>query len=407
MPLISITSIPWKKKKQKNFQQAHALFKEGKSKKKISQELKIRRPTIIEWLSRESYEDNRGWEKDKARKYTDNKVADRIIKLRERRIKKKKYFIGSDHLQMDYAKGHAKEIVPSKWFIEETIRDNKLQTRKPKKRKKGGAAYLLYPTESIRGLGYIHQSADFIGKKYIAGRSEPVNIFSTCYHAPIKIYQIQRILAEKSTYAIEFLEKFWLTYPLPDVFRIDNSLQFRGTASGKRAIGRFLILLLNLGITPLFGSPSKPWTNPHVEGHNRVFNEKVWNTNHFLSLEQIDTKCERFNQESKELFKFRYATLIVNNQNLFRYLEKNQKIDTDKLQSTKNKKIYFTRFAESLEKNHKAQIIIMNEDVCLPEKYTHQFVFVKWDLENEQLFIYSEYQKVKKLIKKQKFKINF
>lgn len=369
--------------------------------------MNVSRKTIREWLSAETYQDNRGWEKDKARKYIDDRVAERIVELRARRIKKKKYFIGSDYLQMDYAKGHSTEDIPSKWFIEETIRDNKLQTRKPKKRKKGGAEYLLYPTESIRNLGYIHQSADFIGKKYIAGKSEPVNIFSTCYHAPVKIYQIQRILAEKSTYAIEFLEKFWLIYPIPDVFRIDNGLQFRGTASGKRVIGKFLIFLLNLGITPLFGSPSKPWTNPHVEGHNRVFNEKVWNKNYFTSLKQIDTECKRFNQESKELFKFRYANLIVNNQNLFGYLEKNQKINTNKLRTTANKKIYFARFAELLEENHRAQIIIMNETVYLSEKYAHQFVFVEWDLEKERLFIYTEYKKIRKLIKKQKFKINF
>lgn len=385
----------------------HVLFKEGKSKKEISKELRISRPTIINWLAKKSYEDNRGWKKDKARKYTDNKITEQIVELREQRIEKKKYFIGSDYLQMDYAKEHSKKDIPSIWFIEETIRDNKLQTRKPKERRKGGSEYLLYPTESIRNLGYIHQSSDFIGKKYIAGKSEPINIFSTCYHAPVKIYQIQRILAEKSTYAIKFLEKFWLVYPIPDVFRIDNGLQFRGTASGKRAIGKFLIFLLNLGITPLFGSPSKPWTNPHVEGHNRVFNEKVWNKNHFISFEQIDTECERFNRESEELFKFRYANLIVNKQNLFRYLEKNQKINSDKLQSTANKKIYFTRFAESLEKNHRAQIIIMNETVYLPEKYAHQFMFVEWDLEKERLFIYSEYKKIRKLIKKTKFKINF
>ncbi len=163
---------------------------------------------------------------------------------------------------------------------------------------------------------------------------------------------------------------------------------------------------MNLGITPLFGSPSKPWTNPNIEGHNRVFNEKVWNTNHFVSLEQIDTECERFNKESEELFKFKYANLIVNNRNLFRYLEKNQKIETDKLQSTANKKIYFTRFAESLDESKKTQIIIMNETVFIPEKYTHQFVFAKWDLEKEQLSIYSEYQKVKTFIEKIKFKIN-
>lgn len=307
---------------------------------------------------------------------------------------------------MDYAKEYPASETPSKWFIAETIRKEKLQTRKTKKRKQGGAEYLLYPVESIRSLGYIHQSADFIGKKYIAGKSEPINIFSTCYHAPIKLYQIQRISAEKADYAVKALEKFWQIYPIPNVFRIDNGLQFRGTASGKRAIGKFLIFLLNLGITPLFGSPSKPWTNPHVEGHNRVFNEKVWGTNHFTSLNQIDAECKRFNKESEELFKFKYSNLIFNNRNIFRYLERKQKINAANLESTKNKKIYFTRFAESLDDSRNAQIVIMNENVSIPEKYVHQFVFVEWDLEKEQLFIYSEYRKIRNLIKKTKFKIN-
>lgn len=307
---------------------------------------------------------------------------------------------------MDYAKEYSGKDIPSKWFIAETIRSKKLQTRKHKQKRKGGSEYLLYPKESIRSLGYIHQSADFIGKKYIAGKSEPVNIFSTCYYAPVKIYQIRRIAAEKADYAIKMLEKFWQTYPIPNVFRIDNGLQFRGTANGKRAIGKFLIFLLNLGVTPLFGSPSKPWTNPYVEGHNRVFNEKVWNTNHFNSLSQIDAECKRFNKESEELFKFKYSNLIANNHNVFRYLGKGQKIETTKLKSTKNKKIYFTRFAESTDDSKETRIVIMNENISVPEKYAHQFVFVEWNLEKEQLLIYTEYQKIRKLIKKQKFKTN-
>jgi hypothetical protein len=326
--------------------------------------------------------------------------------LRTKRTDNKSYFIGGEYIGMDYAKKYSKDETPSQWFIAETIRQKKLQTRKPKKRVKGGSQYLLYPIESIKRLGYIHQSADFIGKKYIIGRSEPVNIFSTCYHAPIKIYQIERITAEKADYAIASLIKFWQIYPLPNVFRIDNGLQFRGTASGKRALGKFLLFLLNLGITPLFASPSKPWTNPNVEGHNRVFNEKVWGTNHFLSLSQIDIECQRFNKESRELFKFKYGNLIVNNRNIFRYLEKGQPINTATLESTKNKKICFTRFTESLDGVKKSQIIIMNEIVTLPEKYAHQFVFVEWNLETQQLCIYSEIQKVVKLIKTQKFQIN-
>ncbi len=80
---------------------------------------------------------------------------------------------------MDYAKQYPTDKLPSIWFIDKTIRQAGLQTKKPKKHKKGGSEYLLYPVQLIRNLGYVQQSADFIGKKYITGQSVPLNIFST------------------------------------------------------------------------------------------------------------------------------------------------------------------------------------------------------------------------------------
>lgn len=306
---------------------------------------------------------------------------------------------------MDYAKQYPQETIPTVWQIDQAVREAKLQTKKPRgKKKRGGSKYLLYPAECVRRLGYVQQSADFIGKKYIAGRSEPINIFSSSYYSPFKLYKIKRVLAEKTTYAIDELKEQWSHYPIPDVFRIDNGLQFRGAGSGKRAAGMFLRFLLNLGVAPLFGSPSKPWTNPHVEGHNRVFNEKVWGNNFFTNLEQIDRECERFNQESLELFKFRYSRLIFNGN--FNYLERNQEIITDKLITTKGKRIYFIRFLESPNKDDKASTIILNERICLPEKYNHQFVFVEWDIEKELLLFYSEFEKQISLIHQVQFRLN-
>jgi len=354
-------------------------------------------------LSQDEYQEKRGWKKDKARKYTDEKIAERICDLKKERVKTK-IFVGNSYVQMDYDKTYSDTDIPTKWFIGETIRKAELQTKKPKKKRKNSAQYLMFPTESIKRLGSMQQSADFIGKKYITGQSEPINIFSTSYYTPVKLYQIKRITAEKSTYAIQELIKLWQTYPIPNVFRIDNGLQFRGTARGKRCLGMFLKFLLNLGVIPIFGSPSKPWTNPHIEGHNRVFNEKVWNNNFFENVEQIDQECERFNQESIEYFKYQYSEFIFNGK--FDYLERDQKVETEKLITVKGKKIYFARFVESFEKETKAQIVVMNDTIEIPEKYCHQFVFVEWNLETEQLLIYSECKKVITLIKKVKFTIN-
>jgi len=327
------------------------------------------------------------------------------VELKRHRIEHS-YFVGDEHVQMDYAHHYPLDALPTIWFINKVVRQYKLQTRKPKPgRVSGGSEYLLFPKEAIRQLGFIQQSADFIGKKYISGRSEPINIFSTSYYLPFKLYQIVRVYAEKATYAIEQLQRQWSIYPIPHVLRLDNGLQFRGTASGKRALGLFVVFLLNENVTPLFGSPSKPWNNPHIEGHNRVFNEKVWRKNFFTSVEHIDKELIRFNEESLELFRYKYAQHLTKRHYRLYDLDKAQNT-VPTLKTRKHKKIYFVRFVESPEGKESAQINIMNETVLLPEQYTHQFVFVEWDLYREHLSIYSEQRRIYTCIHKISFKIN-
>jgi len=260
----------------------HSLHNQEFSNAAVARSLDIRRATVIQWLRQTTYQDRRGWQKSKARKYTDPVVTERIVELKRHRIKHS-YFVGDEYVQIDYAHHYPDDELPTIWFIDKVVRQYKLQTRKPKPRRvSGGAEYLLYPAEAIRQLGFIQQSADFVGGKYISGRPEPINIFSTSYYLPFKLYQIVRVYAEKAIYAIEQLQQQWSIYPMPHVLRLDNALQFRGTARGRRAIGLFVVFLLNENVIPLFGSPSKPWNNPHIEGHTRRFHTPMarW----FLSL---------------------------------------------------------------------------------------------------------------------------
>ena len=57
-------------------------------------------------------------------------------------------------------------------------------------------------------------------------------------------------------------------------------------------------------------------------------------------------------------------------------------------------------------KGKKANITILNEKILLPEQYNHQFVFAEWNIEKEQLFIYSEFKKDATLIMVRKFNLN-
>lgn len=368
------------------------------SKKEIVRRLGVSKPTIIAWLKDKVYDEGRGWKKGTARSYTDSLIAERICTLKKERIANQKYFVGSEYVQMDYAKAYPTDTLPSTWYIDQVVRDNQLQTREPPRGKQvGGSQYLLYPAASITALPGIHQSGDYIGKKYIVGSSDPVNIFSAAYYAPFKLHEIWRTPAETGPAAIVCLQTQWQTVPIPDVFRMDNGLQFRGGARGKRFLGLFLRFLLNLNITPLFGSPSKPWTNPYVEGHNRVFNEKIWGRNRFTALSQIDEECNRFNQESRELFDYKYS--VVANKGRRRFATDHTIWTTDRLTTTKKKKIFFIRFVESFETRAPAHVTILNQSIRLPEKYVHQFVWIEWDLEKEKLLISSEYEQKLTLIK--------
>jgi len=164
--------------------------------------------------------------------------------------------------------------------------------------------------------------------------------------------------------------------------------------------------LLNLGIVPLFGSPSRPWTNGAVEGHNRVFTEKVWLPEIASALWKKSTeRPSASDDEGREFFQFRYQSLVdpvpytVSRTNT-------EKFETEHLRTRRNKKITFIRFVEPSLDEPRPHIVVMNERVFLPEPYMHQFVFATWDLEEQQLSIVSEYQGTCTPVLRRPFKIN-
>lgn len=385
------------------FAEVHRLDSMGKSRHEIAEALGLRRATVIKWLRSAQYSDQRGWKAGRARTHADATVAERICQIKRRRIAEA-YLWGSEYVQMEYRKTYPADLCPSIWQIDEAVRKAGLQTRSPKKRQRGGSQYLLYPVESMRRLGLIQQSADFIGKKFLTGSSHPVTIFSTCYYRPFKMYHIQRTEAEKASFAMEVLLKLWTQYPMPHVFRMDNGGTFRGTGHSVRRLGTFIVFLLNLDLVPLFGSPSKPWTNPAVEGHNRVFTEKVWHRHRFNTLEEIDRENERFNREGQEFFQFRYHDLARRYRG--RCLVASRRIDIGRLHTRRNKSIHFIRFVGSSPDEPRAHITVMNERIFLDDAFSNQFVFATWNLEIEQLLVVSEYQGTCTSILRVPFKIN-
>ena len=239
----------------------------------------------------------------------------RIVLLKHERIESKKYFHGASYVRMDYAKKFPKDPLPSLWFVNDVVRQNGLQTHEPKKRTKRQniVSRLKFPIRSIVSLGRIQQASDFIGKKYIQGRTEPVSLFSTSYYQWLQLYQVWRVSSEKVENVTACLSELWKRFPIPNVMRMDNGMTFRGTGHSEAHIGRCVVFLLNRKVIPLFSSPYQSYTNPHIEGHNRTFTEKLWSTQHFTSDEQIEKECSRFNAESEEFCRWNFKDRLSSN----------------------------------------------------------------------------------------------
>lgn len=368
----------------------------------IARRLAVRKATLLAWLTKDSYEDGRGWVSGTHRKYSGD-IEARVVALKRERISRQKYFTGAEHVQMDYAKAHPAEEPPSVWFIEEATRRAGLQTRVPKPPKGNGSALRqCFPAKSIIALGRIHQSCDFVGKKFIRGSSVPVPVFSTSYYQWLKLYQIWRTESESADSVLCRLSLFWTDHPVPDVMRIDNAMTFRGSSRGPEVtLSRFVVFLLNNGVTPLFSSQYRSYTNPHIEGHNRTFTEKLWSKNTFASLEEIDGACAAFNAEGEEFFRWKFAERLAAKGLRYASVELS---GSDTLVRTRGKRLCFIRFVEPWKSaNGEVGIVILDRFVSLPAAYLNQYVFVVFELERARVVVYSEYEGTRTEIAKEPF----
>ncbi len=248
---------------------------------------------------------------------------------------------------------------------------------------------LHFPIKTIVGLGRIQQACDYVGKKYIYGSPEPVSILSTGYYQWFEIHQIWRVFGETAQATIEKLAAFWTDHPLPHVLRIDNAMTFRGGGRHPAVVSRFLKFVLNCHVTPLFAAPYRAYTNPHIEGYNRAFTEKLWRRHTFSTLRQVDRECARFNAESEEFFRFKFASRLKARG--LRYRSTTAPIKTETLVTARGKHICFIRFVENWkERNEEIGIVVLERFIELPAAYLNQYVFAALDLAQATLHVYSE-----------------
>lgn len=156
----------------------------------------------------------------------------------------------------------------------------------------------------------------------------------------------------------------------------------------------------------MFSSPYESYTNPHIEGNNSVFTQKLWMRHTFTNELEIDLECERFNGESQRFYEWKFKERL--SKKGFRYLLPIQEVSTDTLRSTRGKKITFIRRVQRWAEEHNScGIVLLNRFISLPEPYYNQYVFTVINLETAAVYVYSEHDGISTEILRQPFPYTF
>ncbi|MBN2880905.1 hypothetical protein JXM83_02525 [Candidatus Woesearchaeota archaeon] len=334
--------------------------------------------------------DNRGWLKGKRRKW--GKKDEKKIRIIHEQLKKDPYqfYIGATAIEQEWRIKYLEIPPPPLRTIGRIMADLKLSGKRRKDKHKGAARYLCYPECTIYTLlgGRVLES-DFIGKKYITGRTEPLNFIAFSFKKEPKLRYFKRVKGQTADNFINQTDYFFKKFEKPDFMKVDNALAIIGSASGKRNISKAMNFLLKNQVIPIFTVPRKPFSQASIEGNNSVFARKFWNRIEFKSVKEVDEKLEWFNLSSQRYTGYQPPKI-------------KSRIKKDFIP-----KIYFIRqVKEDKEQTGKAFIDILNEKVFLPKSYINYFVLAEWNLKEERLYIYFEKEQESKMIKKLSFKIN-
>lgn len=339
--------------------------------------------------SQDFTEDNRGWPKGKRRKWT--KATEKRIKQIHQQLDEDplQFYTGATAIDQKWREQYPDNPPPLR-TIGKIMSNLGLSAKRKYGRNKGASRYLCYPEHTIYTLlgGRVLES-DFIGKKYITGRTEPLNFIAFSLKKEPKLRYFKRIEGQTTDNFIEQSKCFFQKFEKPDFVKIDNNLAVIGSASGKRNVSRAMAFLLERQVIPIFTVPRKPFSQASIEGNNSVFSRKFWNRIEFKSVEEVDEKLEWFNKSSE------------------RYCAYEKPKEEKPLKKNFIPKVYFIRqVKEEKEQRGKSFIDVLNEKVLLPKSYINYFVLAEWNLREEKLCIHFEKERAPKMIKKLSFKIN-
>ena len=331
--------------------------------------------------------DKRGWKKHRLRSYTrhDERRILAIHKLLDNNPHV--YFSGASAILQQYQHEYPRGKELTLRFIGRTLAKHGLST-KPKVRVKGASRYLHYPAILINNLGQSVLELDFIGKKFIDNRTEPVNFIGFSLTKPRKLKYFQRVESETAAEAIAHCKGFFWQFEKPEVVKVDNGFAFAGAGPQARTLNAFALFLLKNKIIPVFTAPRKPWNQASIEGANSIFSRKFWHRERYTSLEMIDQRLSWFNKSYQDYLGYTAPSRNPRRKRAFA------------------PEVYFIRKVYQDEHTKKAFVEILKESITLPKAYLGMFVLAQWNIKRNRLRIFYENDMKAFIVKERKFKLN-
>lgn len=367
-------------------------FEAGYSKTSISQLLGVSKGFVVSWTQsrhQDTDQDRRGWPKGRGR------IWDADTRARIGRIHAwlsthpQEFYTGATAIQQLYRQRYPDSPVPPLRTVGRMLKELGLsQPHRPKM--KGAAKYLCYPEHTVYAtLGQRVLEADFIGRKYLQGRSEPVNFIGFSFKKAPKLRYFQRVPAQTTDALLGASETFFHSFEYPDVMKVDNCQAALGSGSGKRSLSRFMVFLLTRQILPVFAVPRKPFSQASIEGNNSVFSRKFWNQRRFTSLGEVDTQLNWFNEASRVYTGY--------------------EVGAQRHRASKPSfipRVYFIRQVKEATATGTGYIEVMNETVPVRQAYINYFVLAEWNLNTEELNVLFEQNEQSTVIQTMEFPIN-
>lgn len=313
--------------------------------------------------------DGRGWPAGTPRRYTVQSVK-RVLTLHEAlRAQKGAFFTGATAIEQAWRTRYPDTLAPSLRFIGRTLRRHgRTSVRAPRQR--GAARYLCYPAATLATLGSSRLEIDFIGRKFLQGRTAPVHFLAYSLQGERKLKYFQRVEAETSDVARAGCQAFFARFERPDVVKFDNGFGFAASSPWARTLSLLPLWLLGQGVIPVFTAPRRPWNQASVEGANSVFARKFWHRFRFRSPRDVDAQLPSFNRAYQ-----RYLGYVRPPRRRPRPIRP---------------VVYFIRKVGESPQGRRGLIELAHDRVQIPAAYINLFVLAKWDLTRGQLTILFE-----------------